>query len=281
MAPFNGLPLYAAFGLRLLVSAWTGPLVTVRRSSDNATLDVGATATGRLDTAALIAFAGTGSAFVTQWWDQTGNGRHAIQSTAAAQPRIVSAGSVEMIGATPAVAFDGVDDMLSVSGAAAFHSSAGHVTFAATAYQISLASSLGVAFGVSTATSGNIGRFRVYVPASGLSQIVRLSTTRLDSEPSSTLDSSNLLVSGEALRVIVRGHPVTGTADISLNGVLSSGAPYASSGLSDGTDSYALPGVGAMAGRTAFYAGKLGCLVLSRGNLDAAVVDAALVETLT
>ncbi|MGH2343577.1 arabinofuranosidase catalytic domain-containing protein, partial [Segnochrobactraceae bacterium EtOH-i3] len=230
MAPFNGLPLYAVFGLRLLVSTWAGPLVTVRRSSDNATLEVGATATGRLDAAALMAFAGSGSAFVTQWWDQTGNGRHAVQTVAAAQPRIVSAGSMERIGATPALVFDGTDDSFLISAARGLCNGAEHVTVGLTSAQAPLATAAGGVFGVSIATSASFGRFRVYVPASGGSQVVLLSLRRQDGDTATSFSSGNPLVSGEATRIIARGHPVTGTADIVLNGTLSSGSPYGSSG---------------------------------------------------
>lgn len=46
-----------------------------------------------------------GNGFVSRWYDQSGNGRHATQTTAAAQPRIVNAGLVEAMGARPAIRF--------------------------------------------------------------------------------------------------------------------------------------------------------------------------------
>jgi hypothetical protein len=69
--------------------AYSGPLVTVRRSSDNATQDIGFAQGGGLDTAAFSAFIGGGSGYVTKWWDQTGNGRHVIQVTNSKQPQLV------------------------------------------------------------------------------------------------------------------------------------------------------------------------------------------------
>lgn len=93
----------AAYGLRRLSLATTGPLVRVRRSSDNTEADIGATSTGDLDTAALLSFAGAGSAFVTTWYDQSGNGRHATQTTTAAQPRLVSNGVVETKNGRPTI----------------------------------------------------------------------------------------------------------------------------------------------------------------------------------
>lgn len=54
------------------------------------------------------------SAYVTKWYDQSGNGRHATQATAANQPRIVNGGVID-IGQTgrPKLTFDGVDDYFS------------------------------------------------------------------------------------------------------------------------------------------------------------------------
>lgn len=104
-APLDAIAagLYAAYGLRRLVSTWTGPLVTVRRSSDNATLDLPAGTDGWLDTAALLAWGGSASAYVTRWWDQSGSGRHANQTTASAQPMLVDSGAMITLGGRPAV----------------------------------------------------------------------------------------------------------------------------------------------------------------------------------
>lgn len=83
---------YGAWGLRLLDSDWTGNLIELRRSSDNAVAEFGATATGDLDEAAIMAWVGGGSAFATKWIDQSGNGRHMTQTNAANQPPLVNAG---------------------------------------------------------------------------------------------------------------------------------------------------------------------------------------------
>jgi hypothetical protein len=60
--------------------------------------NIGFDANGNLDTAALLAFVGTGAldnGFVTTWYDQSGNARNATQTTAISQPQIVSAGSLQ------------------------------------------------------------------------------------------------------------------------------------------------------------------------------------------
>jgi len=60
----------------------------------------------------------TADGAVTTWYDQTGNGNHATNSTASEQPLIVEGGDIIYEGATisrPAVEFDGVDDLLETS----------------------------------------------------------------------------------------------------------------------------------------------------------------------
>lgn len=100
----------AAYSLRRLSSSYTGPLIRVRRSSDNTELDIGYTATGDLDTTALLAFTGANSGFVTTWYDQSGNSRNATQATSTAQPRIVNAGVVDTRSSKTAMLFDGTSD---------------------------------------------------------------------------------------------------------------------------------------------------------------------------
>jgi hypothetical protein len=89
-----------AHSLRLLSSTYTGDCLRVRRSSDNAEQDIGFSSTAAsngqryIDTAALLAFVGAGNGFVTTWYDQSGEGNDADQSTAGDQPQIVTSGAV-------------------------------------------------------------------------------------------------------------------------------------------------------------------------------------------
>lgn len=106
---------WRAYSLRRLLSLYTGPLIQVRRSSDDTTLDIGFDLDGDLDTAALLTFAGAGNAFVTRWYDQSGGGSHLEQGTLAAQPSIVTAGVINLLDGLPAVTFDGTDDYLTVA----------------------------------------------------------------------------------------------------------------------------------------------------------------------
>jgi len=96
----------AAYSLRALNSAYTGPLVKVRRS-DNAELNIYAKYDGSLDTDALLNFVGAGDGFVTTWYDQSGNGLDTTNSTASNQPQIVSSGSIITEGGLPTIDFNG------------------------------------------------------------------------------------------------------------------------------------------------------------------------------
>lgn len=94
------------YSLRLYVSDYTGNCIKVRRSSDNAELDIGFNA-GVLDTAALLTFCDSGDGFITIWYDQSGSGFNAIQTTANRQPIIVSGGVVSVLLSKPTVYFNG------------------------------------------------------------------------------------------------------------------------------------------------------------------------------
>jgi hypothetical protein len=122
MDPFT-LP-WRAFSLRRLLSTYAGPLVRVRRSSDDTTTDVGYNADGTLDTVSLLAFVGANNGFVTRWFDQTGGGSHLEQGTLAAQPSIVTAGVVNTLDSLPAVTFDGTNDYLTTATAGLFDAGA-------------------------------------------------------------------------------------------------------------------------------------------------------------
>lgn len=102
----------AAYSTRLLRTPYTGPLLRVRRSNDNAEQDIGFTTSGDLDTTALLAFTGSSSGFVTTWYDQSGNGWDVTQATAVSQPRIVNAGVLDTLNGRPSALFDGANDIL-------------------------------------------------------------------------------------------------------------------------------------------------------------------------
>lgn len=105
--------LWAAWGITRMrdSTTYTGPAIRVRRSSDNAEMDVyfsaGATT---LDSGAMVAWGGASSVYVKTFYDQSGNSRDATQATSGLQPRIVNAGVYD-----GKVIFDGSDDYLATT----------------------------------------------------------------------------------------------------------------------------------------------------------------------
>lgn len=115
--PTFGYTPTVALSLRQLSPTYTGPAIRVRRSTDNTETNIGFTTDGDLDTAALLNFCGTGNGFISIWYDQSGNEFNAIRENASGQPRIVSAGVIDLIGSKPGVFFDGTSDALSLTAA--------------------------------------------------------------------------------------------------------------------------------------------------------------------
>ena len=56
--------------------------------------------------------AGSPSAFITTWYDQSGNGRNATQPTTGNQPRIVNSGAMSLQNGRPAISLDGTSTWL-------------------------------------------------------------------------------------------------------------------------------------------------------------------------
>lgn len=101
----------AAYSLRLLRSAYTGSAIRVRiATTGNPEYNIGFV-NNQLDVATLEGYCTGGlNAFVKTWYDQSGNGYDAEQTTLANQPQIVSGGSVILENSKPSVQFDGSDD---------------------------------------------------------------------------------------------------------------------------------------------------------------------------
>ena len=102
----------AAYSLRSLSLAYGGSVVRVRRSSDNTEQDFTA---AQVTDGTLTTFCGAGNGFVQTWYDQSGNGRNATQTTTANQPQIVSSGALLTEGAKPTLSFAGSPVVLTLT----------------------------------------------------------------------------------------------------------------------------------------------------------------------
>jgi hypothetical protein len=101
----------AAYSLRKLRNAYTGSAIRVRRASDNTEQNIGFV-NNELDTSSLTSFCSGTNGFVTTWYDQSGNGYDATQTTAANQPQIVNAGTIILDNGKPSAQFNGVNNLL-------------------------------------------------------------------------------------------------------------------------------------------------------------------------
>jgi hypothetical protein len=95
-----------SFSMRVLESNYTGPIIRLRRSTDNAERIFGRAENDIVDIAAINAWRGTSSVFVHTWYDQSGLGRDAIQTTTYFQPQFYPDAT------RPYFQGDGVDDHL-------------------------------------------------------------------------------------------------------------------------------------------------------------------------
>lgn len=105
--PLDLSGLWGAYGISRLITTYSGPALKARRSSDNATRDIGFNGSYTdLDTADLATWGGSDSVFVERWYDQKGSNDF-LQSTTNYQPRIVNAGVYDGF-----LRFDGTDDLM-------------------------------------------------------------------------------------------------------------------------------------------------------------------------
>ena len=100
-----------SFARRVSIN-YRGPLLEVRRSSDNSTKEIRYTLDGVLDQEQLLNFVGTGAqddGFVSVAFDQSGNSSDIVEPQASVQGKIVNAGSVITKNGHPAVDTGGVN----------------------------------------------------------------------------------------------------------------------------------------------------------------------------
>lgn len=88
----------AAYSVRYLVTGYPGKALRLRRASDNAEQDIGFAGVD-FDTAAATTFCAATTCFVRTWYDQSGNARDVVMTTAANQPAFI----FSCLGSSPCV----------------------------------------------------------------------------------------------------------------------------------------------------------------------------------
>ena len=101
----------AAYSLRKLSGIYSGDAIVVRRASDHTTESIGFV-NNELDTASLESFCSGTDGFVTTWYDQSGNGNNALNTTESEQPQIVSNGTAYLLNSKPAISGTGSNQLI-------------------------------------------------------------------------------------------------------------------------------------------------------------------------
>ncbi len=97
-----------AFSMRVLVSEYNGPLIRLRRASDNAQQDFSRGDNDIVDVTAINTWRNGSNVYVHTWYDQSGLGRNAVQTNPTRQPRFYPDATI------PYFQGDGSNDHLTV-----------------------------------------------------------------------------------------------------------------------------------------------------------------------
>ncbi|RYY38954.1 MAG: T9SS type A sorting domain-containing protein [Chitinophagaceae bacterium] len=93
---------WMAVGLRLLKSGYSGPIIRLRRGSDDAEMDFGASGVD-LDLAAIQTWLAGANGYCVRLYDQSGNGHDEAQPTPAQQPQFIAS---SLLNNRPALVFN-------------------------------------------------------------------------------------------------------------------------------------------------------------------------------
>ncbi|WGD31645.1 hypothetical protein AncyloWKF20_07455 [Ancylobacter sp. WKF20] len=258
-----------------MLTSYTGPLLRARRASDNSEMEFGARGDGWLDTSALLSWAGTSSVLLVALYDQTGQARHAVQATAARQPRLVNAGVLDAVNDRPTIRFDGSDDFLEIQGTTAFSNGRGALTLGAVVLrrgEVANVSQQVVYANTATGlTRANIGFLTTesYKAVAG--------GRRLDSDSYQRIVSPSVPAVNNWWRLIGRHRYSAAAADLAINGVVTTGG-YQTAGLTASTPQTVNVLIGATQSPGEWLVGSMTAVVAAQAALDIAALDAALAK---
>jgi hypothetical protein len=100
----------AAFSIRKLDKDYTGYCMRVREDSGDTEADIGFDGSGGVDQSAIATHCGSANGYVVTWYDQSGNGNNATQSTAGNQPQIYNGTAVITENGKPIIKSNDITD---------------------------------------------------------------------------------------------------------------------------------------------------------------------------
>jgi len=251
--PLDGLPTaFAAVGLARLLTSYTGPLVRLRRASDNAEQDFSAASNGWVDPASVAAWA-AGDAFVVTRYDQTGNSHHVTQTTVANQAKIAAH--------CRSIVCDGVNDTALMAASLTYSQNVAGLTGASVARYISNAANNCL---WQTLTPNPNNRFRVLTTIT--SGTGALQSRRLDADTGQVLTTPSDI--GDIWhRIIGRRDYSAALGTLRIDGVDVSGT-MGTAGSTSNTASPSSMSVEASAGPADFWNGETSCHVWFQSALS-------------
>lgn len=112
-----------AFSFRQLSGSITN---CIEVTNDSGTAQDIGFSSGYLDTSAIATHCGSGSGRISKWYDQSGNGDNAVQTSTSSMPLIFQSGSMLNVNSKAAASFDGGDRLVTPS--AQVHTGSFYVT---------------------------------------------------------------------------------------------------------------------------------------------------------
>jgi len=108
----GGIKIYAGGTQSAVISTAGTHTLEITASNSNNILGINPSGAATCSISRFSAIDTTADAFVTTWYDQSGNGVNATQTSASSQPKIVSSGSTILENGKPCVSYGGNDNLL-------------------------------------------------------------------------------------------------------------------------------------------------------------------------
>ena len=111
----GGIKIYAGGTQSAVISTAGTHTLEITASNSNNIFGINPNGAATCSISRFSAIDTTADAFVTTWYDQSGNSNNATQTSAAAQPQIVSGGSTILVNSKPTLEFNGTSYYLNAS----------------------------------------------------------------------------------------------------------------------------------------------------------------------